>query len=391
MSDVVITGAARTPMGAFQGSLSTVHASDLGAVAVRAVMQQTGMAEDAIQALLFGCVLPAGLGQAPARQVALKAGLNQSTPCTTISKVCGSGMEATLLAHDKIIAGSIDTAIVGGMENMSQAPYFLSKARDGLRLGHGEIKDHMFYDGLEDADTGALMGQIAQIMADQQGITREAMDDFAIESLQRAQTAIDKSWFSEEIAPVTVSTSRNTAIVDNDECPANARIEKIRQLKPAFEKNGSITAANSSTIADGAAALLLMTADRAANQGITPMARIVAYAEHARSPQEYPLAPITAIQNTLSLAGWKVDDVDLFEINEAFAMVTQLAIQGLNLDSEKVNVNGGACALGHPIGASGARIIVTLIYALQRLNKHRGIASICIGGGEALAIATERI
>jgi len=388
---VVIVAAARTPMGAFQGAFSTVSAVELGAVATRLALQQSGLTSDNIDELLFGCVLPAGLLQAPARQVALAADLPLTTQCSTINKVCGSGMKTTMLAHDQILAGSCETAIAGGMENMTQSPYFIAKARGGLRIGHGEIKDHMFCDGLEDAYSGRLMGSFAQHTADQFMISREQMDNYAIESLTRAQKAIASGYFDAEIAPVTIKTRKGELTVSVDEQPGKANIEKIPKLKPAFAEDGTVTAANSSSISDGAAALVLMKQSQANARGLKPLARIVAHASHARHPSEFTLAPVGAMDKVLDAANWTIDDVDLFEINEAFAMVTLLAIQELNLDPNKVNVNGGACALGHPLGASGARIIVTLIYALKRLNKQRGIASICIGGGEATAMAIEII
>jgi len=388
---VVIVAAARTPMGAFQGAFSSVSAVELGAVATRLALQQSGLVSDDIDELLFGCVLSAGLLQAPARQVALAADLPLTTQCSTVNKVCGSGMKTTMLAHDQILAGSCETAVSGGMENMTQSPYFIAKARGGLRLGHGEIKDHMFCDGLEDAYSGRLMGSFAQQTADQFEISREQMDNYAIESLTRAQAAIANGYFDAEIAPVTVKTRKGTIAVSVDEQPGNAKIEKIPKLKPAFAKDGTVTAANSSSISDGAAALVLMKQSRAQALGLKPLARIVAHASHARHPSEFTMAPVGAMDKVLAAANWSIDEVDLFEINEAFAMVTLLAIQELNLDPAKVNVNGGACALGHPLGASGARILVTLIYALKRLNKQRGIASLCIGGGEATAMAIEII
>ena len=377
--------------GLFKGAFSSVSAVELGAVATRLALQQSGLGSDDIDELLFGCVLPAGLLQAPARQVALAADLPLTTQCSTVNKVCGSGMKTTMLAHDQILAGSCETAVSGGMENMTQSPYFIAKARGGLRLGHGEIKDHMFCDGLEDAYSGRLMGSFAQQTADQFEISREQMDNYAIESLTRAQAAIANGYFDAEIAPVTVKTRKGTIAVSVDEQPGNAKIEKIPKLKPAFAKDGTVTAANSSSISDGAAALVLMKQSRAQALGLKPLARIVAHASHARHPSEFTMAPVGAMDKVLAAANWSIDEVDLFEINEAFAMVTLLAIQELNLDPAKVNVNGGACALGHPLGASGARILVTLIYALKRLNKQRGIASLCIGGGEATAMAIEII
>lgn len=388
---VVIVAAARTPMGAFQGAFSEVSAVELGAVATRLALQQSGLVSGDIDELLFGCVLPAGLLQAPARQVALAADLPLTTQCSTVNKVCGSGMKTTMMAHDQILAGSCDTAVSGGMENMTQSPYFIAKARGGLRIGHDEIKDHMFCDGLEDAYSGRLMGSFAQQTADQFDISREQMDNYAIESLKRAQAAIANGYFDKEIAPVTVKTRKGNVVISVDEQPGKANIDKIPKLKPAFAKDGTVTAANSSSISDGAAALVLMKQSRAEALGLKPLARIVAHASHARHPSEFTMAPVGAMDKVLDAANWSIDEVDLFEINEAFAMVTLLAIQELNLDPAKVNVNGGACALGHPLGASGARIIVTLIYALKRLNKQRGIASLCIGGGEATAIAIEII
>lgn len=388
---IVIVSAARTPMGGFQGVFFDMPASELGAAVTQSVMARSGLTVDQVEELLFGCVLSAGVGQAPARQVALKADLPFSTQCTTVSKVCGSGMKAVLMAHDQIQAGSCQIAIAGGMESMSQSPYFVPKARAGLRLGHAAMKDHMFFDGLEDAYTGRLMGSFAQQTADQYELTRQAMDSYAIESLRRAQEAISEGYFQSEIVPVTIKQRRKTVVVDCDEQPAKANIEKIPQLKPAFAENGTVTAANASSISDGAAALLLMKQSHAEQLGLKPLARIVAHASHARHPSEFTVAPIGAINKLVDRAQWQLKDVDLFEINEAFAMVTMLAMQELDLPHRQVNIHGGACALGHPIGASGARIIVTLIYALQRLQKKRGVASICIGGGEATAIAIEMI
>ena len=388
---IVIVSAARTPMGGFQGAFSGVTAVELGAVATRAVLQQSGLVANDVDELLMGCVLPAGLLQAPARQVALAADLPLTTQCSTINKVCGSGMKTVMLAHDQILAGSCDIAIAGGMENMTQSPYFIAKARGGLRIGHGEMKDHMFCDGLEDAYSGRLMGSFAQNTADQYKLGREQMDDYAIESLNRAQQAIAKGYFDTEMAAVTVKGRKGEITVSEDEQPGNANVEKIPKLKPAFAKDGTVTAANASSISDGAAALMLMKQSHAETLGLKPLARIVAHAGYARHPSEFTVAPVGAMDKLLAAANWTIDDVDLFEINEAFAMVTLLAMQELNLPHSKVNVNGGACALGHPLGASGARILVTLIHALRRLNKQRGIASICIGGGEATAMAIEII
>jgi acetyl-CoA C-acetyltransferase len=378
-------------MAGLMGGLASVSAPELGATATRAVMAQSGLAADAIDEVLFGNVLPAGIGQAPARQVALGADLDISTACTTISKVCGSGMKAVMLARDEIASGSADVVIAGGMESMSRAPYFQSEVRAGLRGGHKELKDHMFFDGLEDAYTGLAMGVFAQEIADKYGLTREQMDAYAIESLSRANTAIENGYFDEEVTPVSVKTRKGTVDVTVDEQPGKAKVDKIPTLKPVFAKDGTVTAANSSSISDGASALLMMTQSKANELGLTPLARLVAHSSHAQQPNEYCLAPIGSVRKLLSKTGWSIEDVDLFEINEAFAMVAMLAIQELGLDSNKVNVNGGACALGHPIGSSGARIIVTLIHALKRLNKQRGIASLCIGGGEATAVAIEII
>lgn len=390
-NDVVIVSAARTPMGGFQGVFSSVTAPELGAVAVKAAMDQAGMAEEQVDELLLGNVLSAGLGQAPARQVALGAGLDVSTRCTTISKVCGSGMMSILIAHDQIKAGSCEVIMAGGAESMTQSPYFIPKARGGFRLGHGEIKDHMFFDGLEDAYSGRAMGSFAQETADQFGLTREQMDEYSIESLIRARKAVDEGYFDAEVVPVKVTTGKAESLVQVDEQPGKANPEKVPLLRPAFSKQGTITAANSSSISDGAAALLLMTSSRASALGLKPIARVVAHATHAQQPSEFTLAPIDSIRKLLSKAGWSLDDVDLFEINEAFAMVTMLAMKGLGISHDRVNVNGGACALGHPIGASGARIVVTLLHALKRLGKKRGVASLCIGGGEATSIAVEML
>jgi len=388
-TEVVIVSAARTPMGGLLGSLSAESAPDLGAVAIAAAVQRAGVDVSDIDEVYFGTVISAGQGQAPARQASLGAGLPQSVPCTTVSKVCGSGMQSVMMAADYIRAGNGSTVVAGGMENMSQAPYLLDKARGGYRLGHGAIKDSMYVDGLEDAGSGGLMGSFGQATADKFGITREQMDEYALESLRLACQAIEKGWMAPEIAPVTVATRQGEVTVSVDEQPGNAKPEKIPQLKPAFAKNGTVTAANSSSISDGAAALVLMSAEAARAKGLKPLARIVSYASHARAPAEFTLAPIGAIEKTLKKAGWTVADVDLFEINEAFAVVALLAMQELGIPRDKVNVHGGACALGHPLGASGARIMVTLLNALNRTGKKRGLASLCIGGGEATAIAVE--
>ncbi len=388
---IVIVGAARTPMGGLQGSLSSVAAPQLGAVAIRAAVARAGIAASDVDEVIMGCVLPAGLGQAPARQASLGADLPLSAGCTTINKMCGSGMKALMQASDQIVAGSASVMVAGGMENMSLSPYLLPKARTGLRMGHGQVIDSMFFDGLEDAYEGGLMGAFAQKTADDYGLSREAMDDYAILSLTRAQHAVNGGHFAAEIAAVTVKSRKGEQQVDSDEQPGHADMDKIRKLRPAFKKDGTVTAANSSSISDGAAALVLMKESDARARGLTPLARILGHSTHAQKPAEFTLAPIGSIEKLLEQVGWSIDDVDLFEINEAFAVVSMLAIQALGLDPEKVNVNGGACALGHPIGASGARILVTLLYALQAQGKSRGVASLCIGGGEATAVALELI
>ncbi|MGB1298010.1 MAG: thiolase family protein [Psychrobium sp.] len=394
MSDqeqIVIVEALRTPMGGFGGSLSQVDSPTLGSVAINGLMESTGLAKTDVDEVIMGCVLPAGLGQAPARQAALKAELSLDTVCTTINKVCGSGMKAVMMAHDFIKAGSANVVVAGGMESMSLAPYMLPKARHGMRMGHGEVKDHMFLDGLEDASTGKAMGCFAQNTSDDTGFTREQMDEFAIASLSRANAAIESGAFDNEVVPVTISSRRGDTTVSIDEQPGNARVDKIPSLRPAFAKDGTITAANASSISDGASALLVMTASEAAKRGLTPLAAIKAHATHAQHPSEFTIAPVGAMEKVLAGAGWNKDDVDLFEINEAFAMVTMLAMKDLGLDHNKVNVNGGACALGHPLGSSGSRIIVTLLHALKNRGLSKGVASLCIGGGEATAIAVEML
>jgi acetyl-CoA C-acetyltransferase len=391
MSDIVIVSGARTPMGGFQGSLSSVAAVDLGAAAIRAAVERAGIAPADVQEVIMGCVLPAGLKQGPARQASLNAGLPAATGCTTINKLCGSGMKAVMQAFDALKAGSNEVMIAGGMESMSNAPYIMTKARAGLRMGHGEIKDHMFLDGLEDARTGRLMGSFAQETADQYGITREEMDAYAIESLKRAQAAIASGALDAEIVPITVSGRKGDVLVKDDEQPLNANLEKIPGLKPAFRKDGTITAANASSISDGASALLLMTADEAAKRGLKPLAKIVAHATQSQDPSEFTIAPIGSITTLLKKTGWDKTEVDLFEINEAFAMVTMLAMREHGLDHAKVNIYGGACAQGHPVGSTGSRIILTLINALKNTGGKRGIASLCIGGGEATAVAVELI
>jgi len=388
---IVIVAAARTPMGGMMGSLSEVRSPALGAAAIKAALARSGLAADAIDQVIMGCVLPGALGQAPARQAALGADLPLAAGCVTINKMCGSGMKAVMDAHDQIKAGSSAIMVAGGMENMSQAPYMLPKARAGMRMGHGQVIDSMFCDGLEDAYEGGLMGSFAQATADTYGVTREAMDAFAIESLVRANRAIAEGWFEAEITPVTVKGRKGDVEVSIDEQPGNANPDKIPQLRPAFRKDGTVTAANSSSISDGAAALILMRASDAAARGLTPLARIVGHSTHAQKPSEFSIAPIGAMQKLLDKVGWSQDSVDLFEINEAFAVVTMLATRELGLDPAKVNVNGGACALGHPIGCSGARILVTLLYALQQRHLKRGLASLCIGGGEATALALELV
>lgn len=388
-SEIVIVGAARTPMGALLGDFGAVPAPGLGAVAIKAALGRAGVAAERVDEVVMGCVLPAGQGQAPARQAALGAGLPVSVGCTTVNKMCGSGMKALMLAHDQLLAGSARLMVAGGMESMSLAPYLLPKARAGLRMGHGQLLDHMFFDGLEDAYEGGLMGSFAQRTADKFGIGREAMDDFAIRSLTRAQLAIAEGDFAEEIVPVEVAERQGSRRVDTDEQPGKARPDKIRTLKPAFAQDGTITAANSSSISDGAAALVVTTAEQAAALGLRPLARVLGHATHAQLPAEFTLAPIGAIDKLLDRLGWQASEVDLFEINEAFAVVALLAIRELGLDPARVNVNGGACALGHPIGASGARIVVTLLHALRRRGLRRGVAALCIGGGEATAVAVE--
>ena len=387
--DIVIVAAKRTPMGGFQGALSSVTSPTLAATAIKGLIDFTSIAGADVDEVLMGCVLPAGLGQAPARQATLGAGLPLSVGATTVNKVCGSGMKTVMLAHDLIKAGSANIVIAGGMESMSQAPYLLDKARGGMRMGHGKVMDHMFLDGLEDAYTGGAMGTFAQKTADDFSITREAMDNFALSSLQKANTAIESGAFKAEITPVTVSSRRGDVVVDTDEQPGNARPEKIPTLRPAFAKEGTITAANSSSISDGAAALMLMSRGQADAKGLDVLATIKGHTTHAQEPSMFTTAPVGAMTKLLDKVNWTKDDVDLFEINEAFAMVTMLAISELGLDETKVNVNGGACALGHPIGCSGARVLVTLIHALKAKGLKRGVASLCIVGGEATAMAIE--
>ena len=388
---IVIVSAKRTPMGGFMGGLSSVAAPNLGATAIRAAIAEAKLENDQIDEVIMGCVLPAGLKQAPARQAALAADLDLSTVCTTINKVCGSGMKAAMQAHDALMAGSIDVAIAGGMESMTNAPHLLPSGRSGIKMGHGQVLDHMMTDGLENAYDGIAMGCFAQGTADENSFTREEMDEYAIRSLSRANAAIASGAFINEIAPVTIKSRRGDSVFDIDEQPGNARPDKIPSLRAAFKKDGTITAANSSSISDGAAALVMMKLSEAEKRGLTPLCKVVAHATHAQKPEEFTVAPVGAMKKVLAKANWTTADVDLFEINEAFAMVTMLGMKALELDAEKVNVNGGACALGHPLGASGARIMVTLIHALKNRGLSKGLASLCIGGGEATAIAVEML
>lgn len=387
---VVIVSVARTPMGGFQGDLKSLTAPQLGAAAIRAAVERAGLTATDVEQVLFGCVLPAGLGQAPARQAALGAGLSDATLCTTLNKMCGSGMQAAIMGHDLLVAGTADIVVAGGMESMSNAPYLLEKARAGYRMGHGQVIDHMFFDGLEDAyERGRLMGTFAEDCASAEGLGREAQDAFAIASLTRAQDAIEQGRFSTEIVPVEVRAGKEQVTIRHDEQPPKARLDKIAQLKPAFREGGTVTAANASSISDGAAALVLMRQSEAQRRGLAPLAVIRGHAAYASQPALFPTAPVGAIDKLMSHTGWSLDEVDLFEINEAFAVVALIAMQTLGLPRDRVNVNGGACALGHPIGASGARILVTLICALKQRNLTRGVAAICIGGGEATAVAVE--
>ena len=387
---IVIVAGARTPLGAFQGELSTLSAPELGSIAIAAAVERAGLDPAAVGEVLMGCVLPAGQGQAPARQAALGAGLSLATGCTTVNKMCGSGMRSAMFAHDMLLADSADVIVAGGMESMSNAPYLLPKARAGMRMGHGQVLDHMFLDGLEDAyDKGRLMGTFAETCADEYSFTREAQDAFAITSLQRARTANDSGAFDWEIAPVTVTTRQGETRIDKDEQPYKARPDKIPSLKPAFRKDGTVTAANSSSISDGAAALVMMRESTASRLGLAPLARIVGHSTFAQAPDHFTTAPVGALAKLFDKTGWRAGDVDLYEINEAFAVVTMAAMREHGLSHDKVNIHGGACALGHPIGASGARIIVTLLGALRHQGGRRGVASLCIGGGEATAMALE--
>ncbi len=386
---VVIVAAKRTPLGAFQGALSPVAATDLSASATRAALEASGLDAKDVDEVILGCVLPAGLGQAPARQAALGAGLPIGVPCTTVNKVCGSGMKTTMLGHDLILAGSANIVATGGMESMSNAPYLMPKARDGLRMGHHEIIDHMFFDGLQNPSDGNMMGHFAEVTAEKYGFSREAQDEFAIASVTRARTAMADSKFDNEIAPVTVKTRKSETVVAEDEGPGKADIDKIPTLRPAFKKDGTVTAASSSSISDGAATLILMRESDAKSRGANVLATIAGHSGFAHEPEWFTTAPVFAIKALHEKLGWDSNSVDLYEINEAFACVTMAAMQDVGIDHSKVNVHGGACALGHPIGASGARIIVTLLHALHASGGKKGIASLCIGGGEAVAIGIE--
>jgi acetyl-CoA C-acetyltransferase len=387
---IVIVGAARTPMGGFQGDFASLSASDLGAVAIKAAIERAGIAPADVQEVIMGNVLPAGQGQAPARQASLKAGIPLATGCTTVNKMCGSAMKAAMIAHDTLVAGANDIIVAGGMESMSNAPYLVPKARAGLRMGHATMVDHMFMDGLEDAyDKGKLMGVFAEACADQFQFTREEQDEFAMTSLSRALGANNDGSFAWEIAPVTVTGRKGDTVIDHDEQPGKASPDKIPTLKPAFRKDGTVTAANASSISDGAAALVLMRRSIAEKRGLKPLAVIVGHVTHAQEPALFTTAPVGAIEKLYAQTGWTTKDVDLFEINEAFAVVTMAAMKEHGIAHDKVNVHGGACALGHPIGASGARIVVTLIGALRKQGKKRGVAALCIGGGEATAMAIE--
>ena len=390
-TDIVFLAATRTPMGGMLGGLASLTAPELAAAAIRAAIERSGIEASTIDEGIMGCVLPAGVKQGPARQAMRQAGIPDASGATTINKLCGSGMKATMLAHDLIRAGSGEVILAGGMESMSNAPHVLTKARVGYRLGHGELKDHMFLDGLEDAETGKLMGVFAQDIADARGYTRERLDDFAIASLERAMAATEAGHLKAEMAPVTITSRKGESVVEHDEQPFQAKLDKIRELRPAFAKDGTITAANASSISDGASALILASAAAADKLGAKPLARMLGHSTHSQHPSEFTIAPVGAIDKLLKKLGWSVADVDLFEINEAFAVVTLLAMDGLNIPHDKVNVYGGACAQGHPIGSTGSRIIATLIHALRTQGKKRGIASLCIGGGEATAVAVELV
>jgi acetyl-CoA C-acetyltransferase len=388
METIVIATARRSPIGSFQGSLGAVPAPELAATAIAAALDDASLAPAELSEVIFGCVLPAGLGQAPARQAALAAGIPDSVGCTTVNKVCGSGMKSVMFGHDLIRAGSAQIVLAGGMESMSNAPYLLPKARAGYRMGHQQVLDHMFYDGLQNPYDGHMMGHFAELTAQKYGFTREAQDAFSIESVRRALAAIGGA-FEAEVAPVTVKTRRGEQLVSQDEEPGRCEFDKIPTMRPAFSKDGTVTAASSSSISDGAAALVLMTEAEAARRGVEPLARIVGHCGFAHAPEWFTTAPVSAMQRLLEQLGWQAKDVDLYEINEAFAVVAMAAIHDLQLDHDKVNVNGGACALGHPIGATGARLLVTLAYALRARGLKRGVASLCIGGGEATAVAIE--
>jgi acetyl-CoA C-acetyltransferase len=390
-TEVVIVSARRTPIGAFQGVLAPVTAPQLGAAAAKGAIEAAGIAAADVQEVLFGCVLPAGLGQAPARQAAIGAGIPLATPATTINKMCGSGLKAVMMAADQIRAGNADIVLAGGLESMTNAPYLLPKARSGYRLGHGEVLDHMFYDGLQSPFDGKLMGCFADATASKYHFSREAQDAFAAESVRRALRAVDSGEFDGEITPVTVKGRKGDTVLGRDETPGTCDVSRIATLRPAFGKDGTVTAASSSSISDGAAALVVASAATAAARGLKPVARILAQASHAQEPEWFTTAPVGAIRKVLTQLGWKPHDADLYEVNEAFATVTMAAMHDLDIDHARVNVNGGACALGHPIGATGARILTTLIHALRRRGGRRGIASLCIGGGEAVAVAVELI
>ena len=386
---IVIVAAKRTPIGAFQGTLSGATAPHLGAAAIEGAISACGIDAGDVDRVIMGCVLPAGLGQAPARQAALDAGVPDGVPCITVNKMCGSGMESIILGHDMIKAGSVSIVVAGGLESMSNAPYMLPKARSGMRMGHQQALDHMFYDGLQDPYSGEMMGHFAQVTADKYGFSREEMDNYAIESVTRAQRAVADGTFADEISPVTIKSRRGETVVDTDETPGTVSVEKIPTLRPAFAKDGTVTAATSSSISDGAAAVVMMTATEAEKRGLTPIAKIVGHSAFAHEPAWFTTAPVFAVKKLHEVLGWTPDDVDLYEINEAFAVVTMAAMKDVGIGHDKVNVNGGACALGHPIGATGSRISVTLLHELAARGLKRGIASQCIGGGEATAIAFE--
>lgn len=389
MTEIVIVGAKRTPIGSFQRQFAPLSSVDLGAAAIKAAVNQAGIDGGDVSEVIMGCILPAGLGQAPARQASLKAGIPVSVACMTINKVCGSGLKAVMLGNDSIKAGSSEIVVAGGMESMSNAPYLLPKARAGMRMGHGQVIDHMFWDALQNPSDQQMMGNFGEMCADKFSFSREEQDAFTVASVERAQRAMADGSFNDEITAVAVTTRQGENVYDQDEEPPRCNIRKIPSLRPAFKKDGTVTAANSSKISDGAAATVLMTADEAGRRGIEPLAHIIAHATHAHEPEWFTTAPAVAIARVIEKAGWSIEDVDLFEINEAFASVTMAAMVDLKLDHAKVNVNGGACALGHPVGASGARILTTLIYALRQRGLKRGVATLCLGGGEAVAVAIE--